>query len=167
MSPLTVMVPTTVSPPSTVFTFLLHLFPLIITPHSLLQRLIRLLTNGNSIRAPIRRRQTQRFRHRILLRLLDLPQLLPPSLLLLRHELLGCLLSAVALGIPVQIFALLPAAYRCHERVAEVILALSVVLDIIPGEVDAAARAGFADGLEEVHGCWYLVVCVLRLDWWV
>jgi mediator of RNA polymerase II transcription subunit 6 len=45
----------------------------------------------------------------------------------------------VALGVPVEIAPLLPAAHRGHEGVAEVVLALRVCLDIFPLEVGAAA----------------------------
>jgi len=60
----------------------------------------------------------------------------------------------VGLGIPVQIFALLPASHRGHERVAEIVFALRIVLHVVPFEVDAAAGAFLADRLEKIHGEW-------------
>lgn len=56
----------------------------------------------------LNRRQSQRLSHLILFSLLDLPDFL---LLLLFCTELG---SFVALGIPVQIFTLLPTAHRRH-----------------------------------------------------
>lgn len=58
----------------------------------------------------------------------------------------------VGLGVPVQIFALLPAPNRGHERVAEIVFALRIVLHVVPFEVDAATGAFLADRLEEIHG---------------
>lgn len=60
----------------------------------------------------------------------------------------------VGLGVPIQIFALLPASNRGHERVTEIVFALRIVLHVVPFEVDAAAGAFFADRLEEIHGGW-------------
>jgi len=37
--------------------------------------------------------------------------------------------------------------------VAEVVFAVLGGADFVPGEVDAAARAGFADCGEEIHDC--------------
>lgn len=49
------------------------------------------------------------------------------------------LLIFVAFCVPVQIASLLPAAHWGHERVAQVVFALGVRLDIFPLEVGAAA----------------------------
>ena len=104
------------------------------------------------IRAPIRYRKSESPRHSILFSFLHFPQLLLPLLALFRCNLLGRLVRIVGLGVPVQIFALLPASDRGHERVAEIVFALCIVLHVVPFEVDAAAGALLADGLEEIHG---------------
>jgi hypothetical protein len=57
----------------------------------------------------------------------------------------------VGLGIPIEIFAFLPATDGSHERMPKVVLALSIALHVVPFEVDAAAGAFFADSLEEIH----------------
>jgi hypothetical protein len=104
------------------------------------------------IRAPVRYRKSKSPRHSIFLGFLDFPQLLLPLLALFRCDLLRRLVRIVGLSIPIQIFALLPASNRGHERVAKIVFALRVVLHVVPFEVDAAAGAFFADRLEEIHG---------------
>lgn len=65
------------------------------------------------------------------------------DLALLFCEFLGirefAFLGRVAFCVPVEIPILLPAAYRGHERVAQVVFALGVCFDIFPFEVGAAA----------------------------
>jgi hypothetical protein len=125
---------------------------------SFLQSLINLpltdlaLTKRFRIRAPIRYRKSQSSRHSVFFSLLHFPQLLLPLLALFRCNLLRRLVCVVGLSIPIQIFALLPASNRSHERVAEIVLALRIVFHVVPFEVDAAAGAFFADRLEEIHG---------------
>jgi hypothetical protein len=102
--------------------------------------------------APVRYWESKSPRHSIFLGLLDLPQLLLPLLALLRCNLLRRLVRITSLSIPIQIFALLPASNRGHERVAEIVFALRIVLHIFPFEVDAATRAFLADRLKEIHG---------------
>lgn len=109
------------------------------------RRLVRIL--------PIDRRQSHSRPHGILLRLPHLPQLLSPGLLLLPFPLLRRQLGIVGFGVPAQIFVLLPTPDRSHERVAQVVFAVGGGFDFVPAEVHAAAGAGLADGLEEVHGC--------------
>lgn len=103
--------------------------------------------------SPIRNRQTQRLRHSILFRFLDLPHLFSLPLAFFLQPLLWCEFLIVRFGVPVQIFVLLPSPDWCHERVAEIVLAVLRALDIVPGEVDTASRAFLANGLEEVHLC--------------
>jgi len=52
---------------------------------------------------------------------------------------LGFLGLGVALCIPVQVAALLPAPHGGHERVAQVVFALRIAFDIFPLELGAAA----------------------------
>lgn len=104
------------------------------------------------IRAPIRYWESKSPRHGILFSFLHFPQLLFPLLALFCCNLLRRLVRIVGLGVPIQIFALLPASNRGHERVAEIVFALRIVLHVVPFEVDAAARAFLADRLEEIHG---------------
>lgn len=90
----------------------------------------------------VRRRQSQRFRHRLLLRLLKLLHLI--RLLLLPLPLV--------LRVPRQVPPLLPPPHGRLEAVAEVVLAVRRVGDLVPAEVDAAPRPGLADGGDEIHG---------------
>lgn len=103
------------------------------------------------VRAPVRYWEPKSPRHSILFSFLDLPQLLLPLLALFRCDLLRRLVRIVGLSVPVQIFALLPAPNGCHERMAEVVFALRVILHIFPFEVNAAAGALLADRLEKIH----------------
>lgn len=100
---------------------------------------------------PIRHRQPQRPRHSILLRLFNLLHLFAFPLLLLLGPLFGRELGVFGFGVPVEAFVLLPAADGRHDGVAEVVFAVGGGFDIVPAEVDAAAGAFFAHGLEEVH----------------
>jgi hypothetical protein len=61
-------------------------------------------------------------------------------------------MGIVGLGVPIEVFALLPASNRSHERMSKVVFALRIALHVVPFEVDAAAGAFFANGLEEIHG---------------
>lgn len=61
------------------------------------------------------------------------------ALLLFDSLSLGFLGLGVALCIPVQVAALLPATHGGHERVAQVVFALGVVFDVFPFEFGAAA----------------------------
>jgi len=106
------------------------------------------------IRAPVWYWKPKSPRHSIFFSLLHFSQLLLPLLALFRRNLLRRLVRIVGLRIPIQIFALLPASNRGHERVAEIVFALRIVLHVVPFEVDAAAGAFFADCLEEIHGEW-------------
>jgi hypothetical protein len=45
----------------------------------------------------------------------------------------------IALGVPLEIFALLPSSYRGHQRVAQIVFAMGRVLDVGPLELGAAA----------------------------
>jgi hypothetical protein len=60
-------------------------------------------------------------------------------------------MGIVGLGVPIEVFALLPASNRSHERMSKVVFALRIALHVVPFEVDAAAGAFFADSLEEIH----------------
>lgn len=107
-----------------------------------------------SRRIPLRHRQPQRARERVLLGLFDLAQLLLARALLpllFRLAFDRSCIVAVAFGVPIEVAALLPAADGGFEAVAEVVFAVRGVCDFVPAEVDAAARAGFADAREEVH----------------
>lgn len=106
------------------------------------------------VRAPVRYWEPKSPRHSILFSFLHFPQLLLPLLALFRCDLLRRLVRIVGLSVPVQIFALLPAPNGCHERMAEVVFALRIILHIFPFEVNAAAGAFLADRLEKIHG-WY------------
>jgi hypothetical protein len=75
--------------------------------------------------------------HRILFGLLQL------ALLLLDARGLGFLGVDVAFRVPVEVAALLPAANGGHERVAQVVFALRIALDILPLELGAAATGGY------------------------
>lgn len=74
--------------------------------------------------------------HGILLGLFDL------ALLLLDAGGLGGLGLVVALCVPAEVAALLPAADGGHDGVAQVVFALRIVLDVFPLEVGAAAAGG-------------------------
>lgn len=50
--------------------------------------------------------------------------------------------------VPVKIPSLLPSANWCFQAVSEIVLSSSGCRDILPFEIDATARAGFADGLQ-------------------
>lgn len=104
-------------------------------------RLNRNLISPRPIR--VRRRQPQRLGHGLLLRQLHLAHLL--SLLLLR--------ALLVLGVPRQVPPLLPPPHGRLEAVAQVVLPVCRVGDLIPGEVYAAAGSGLADARDEVHAC--------------
>jgi hypothetical protein len=99
---------------------------------------MRFLSQWGQIRiifSSLRHGQTHGSQHGILLSLFQLALLFLDALSL-------CFLGAgVALCIPVQIAALLPAADWGHERVAQVVFALRIAFDIFPLEVGAAATA--------------------------
>jgi hypothetical protein len=61
------------------------------------------------------------------------------ALLLFDSLSLGFLGLGIALCIPVQVAALLPATHGGHERVAQVVFALRIAFDIFPLELSAAA----------------------------
>lgn len=85
--------------------------------------------------------------HGIFFGLLDLALLLSDACSL------GSFRVIVAFGIPAEVAPLLPAADGGHERVAEVVFAMRIVLDVFPLEVGtAAATAFFAHRLYKIHG---------------
>lgn len=52
---------------------------------------------------------------------------------------LGCFGLIIAFGVPAQVAALLPATNWGHERVAQVVFALRIVLDVFPFELGASS----------------------------
>jgi hypothetical protein len=79
--------------------------------------------------------QAHSSQHRVLLSLLQL------ALLFFDARCLGFFGFFVAFCIPVQVASLLPATNGRHERVAEIVFALCIVLDVFPFEVGATAAA--------------------------
>jgi hypothetical protein len=70
--------------------------------------------------------------------------LLQLALFLLDARSLRFFRFGVALCVPREVFVLLPAPDRRHERVAQVVLALRIVLDVFPFELGAAAAAAMS-----------------------
>jgi hypothetical protein len=124
---------------------------------SFLQRLIDFpltdiaLAERLRICTPVRYGKSKRSRHSILFSLFHFPQLLFPLFALFCCYFLGRLMRIVGLGIPIEILAFLPASNRCHERMAEIVFALRIAFDVVPFEINAAARAFLADSLKEIH----------------
>jgi hypothetical protein len=98
--------------------------------------------------------QAQGAGHRILLSLLDSLELL------LSQACCAFLLSLVRgpgtvlviFRVPVQVATFLPSTDGRLQAVAQVVLAMRRACDVLPVEVDAAARARLADARHEIHG---------------
>jgi hypothetical protein len=123
-------------PPPRLFILLLLLFLLSgqLRDRRHLDRHFVRVSNRDKIRICILRWQAQGDQSRVLLCFLDQANLV--------FALLGCchgVDAVIAFSVPVEVFALLPAAYGRHERVTQVVLALGIVFDILPFEVAAAA----------------------------
>lgn len=81
--------------------------------------------------------------------------LLQLALLLLDARCFGFLRFGVAFCVPGEVFVLLPAPDWRHERVAQVVLALRIVLDVFPLELGAATAEdmlAFWCGILSDHG---------------
>ena len=114
-----------------------------LSEHPLHQFLILL-----SSRRPRHHLIAQRLTQRFIFTLFDSPQFFPSFR---RFVILRCC-SRLSLGVPAEVFALLPPSYRSEKTVSKVSLPVRGAFDVVPGEcIPATARARFADGRYEVH----------------